>query len=584
MGVIHKLPEQLINQIAAGEVIERPASVVKELVENALDAGATRIDIEIEGGGQKKIVVKDNGQGMPPEDAALSIVRHATSKIKDAADLFKILTMGFRGEALASISAVSKMTLETKMNQPGVLEGTRLKIINEEIKNQEVAGLPGGTTITVEELFFNLPARLKFLKKDLTELSYISSQIQKFILAQPEISFSLSYHDKKVLSYEATSKPTLKNAIGEILGRDVEKKLLPLEMKTSEIEVTGFVADPTLTRATREDQYFFINRRAITSQTLLKAVSEAYRTFIPNGRHGIVVLHMQIDPAQVDVNVHPAKKEVRFKEETQIFQVVKSAIRQAIMNGGASPQFYNPIQSLPPTQTLPHTDGGGIKGGGYDGLPQVHLIHQNLKEQLSIIETRIPDPSFPRAIMQIYLTYILTEHEGQILLIDQHVAQERVLFDELKINYAQKNKTLSQSLLVPEIIELSASEVSVYKEFQNYFIDLGYEIELAGERAVRVLAVPLTLVKADQTKLIKDILSEIQTEARSEQMEQKIDKVLAMVACKASIKAGMPLDLREMQAAINALFQTQNPYTCPHGRPIVLPLEKMDLDKRFLRI
>jgi DNA mismatch repair protein MutL len=584
MGVIHKLPEQLINQIAAGEVIERPASVVKELVENALDAGATRIDIEIEGGGQKKIVVKDNGQGMPPEDAALSIVRHATSKIKDAADLFKILTMGFRGEALASISAVSKMTLETKINQPSVLEGIRLKIVNEEIKNQEVAGLPGGTTITVEELFFNLPARLKFLKKDLTELSYISSQIQKFILAQPEISFSLSYHDKKVLSYEATAKPTLKNAIGEILGRDVEKKLLPLEMKTSGMEVTGFVADPTLTRATREDQYFFINRRAITSPTLLKAVSEAYRTFIPNGRHGIVVLHMTIDPAQVDVNVHPAKKEVRFKEETQIFQVVKSAIRQAIMNGGASPQFYNPVQAPQPPQ-------GGVEffptlqGRVGVGPQEIYSQKNSLTEQLPMITSIDSTPqTFPRAIMQIYLTYILTEHNGQILLIDQHVAQERVLFDELKTNYAQKTKTISQSLLVPEIIELSVSEISVYKEFQNYFTDLGYEIELAGERAIRMLAVPLTLVKTDQTKLIKDILSEIQTEARSEQMEQKIDKVLAMVACKASIKAGMPLDLREMQAAINALFQTQNPYTCPHGRPIVLPLEKMDLDKRFLRI
>jgi DNA mismatch repair protein MutL len=327
MGVIHKLPDQLINQIAAGEVIERPASVVKELVENALDAGATRIDITVEGGGQRKIVVKDNGAGMPPEDAALSIVRHATSKIKDAEDLFRILTMGFRGEALASISAVSKMTLETKINQPDILEGTRLSIINEEIKNQEIAGLPGGTTITVEELFFNLPARLKFLKKDLTELAYISSQIQKFILARPEISFSLTYHDKKVLNYEATLKPTLKNAIGEILGRDIEKKLLPVEFETSELKITGFVGDPTLTKATREDQHFFINRRAITSPTLLKAVSEAYRTFVPNGRHAVVVLHIQISPAQVDVNVHPAKKEVRFKEETQIFQMVKSAIR-----------------------------------------------------------------------------------------------------------------------------------------------------------------------------------------------------------------------------------------------------------------
>jgi DNA mismatch repair protein MutL len=590
MGLIQKLPDQLINQIAAGEVIERPASVVKELVENAIDAGATRIEITIEGGGQKKISVKDNGAGMPPEDAALSIVRHATSKIKDAADLFKILTMGFRGEALASISAVSKMTLETKMNQPGILEGTRLKIVNEEIKNQETAGLPGGTTVTVEELFFNLPARLKFLKKDLTELSYISSQVQKFILAHPEISFSLTYHEKKVLSYEATAKPTLKNSIGEILGREVEKKLLPVEMKTSEIEVTGFVADPTLTRATREDQYFFINRRAITSPTLLKAVSEAYRTFIPNGRHGIVVLHMQLHPAQVDVNVHPAKKEVRFKEETQVFQVVKSAIRQAIMNGGASPQFYNPIQAPQPPE------GGAMffppfQGRVGEGPKEIFsrgssLTERSRSEQLPIMHSvdSTPALTLPRAIMQIYLTYILTEHDGQILLIDQHVAQERVLFDELKANYAQKAKILSQPLLVPEIMELSASEVSVYKEFQNYFTDLGYEIEMAGERAVRVLAVPLTLMKADQTKLIKDILSEIQIEARSEQMEQKIDKVLAMVACKASIKAGMPLDLREMQAAVNALFQTQNPYTCPHGRPIVLPLEKMDLDKRFLRI
>ncbi len=589
---IRLLSEELINQIAAGEVIERPANVVKELVENALDAGGTQIKIEVEEGGKALIRVSDNGSGMSAADIQMALKRHATSKIASVADLFKIQTLGFRGEALASIASVSKLTIQSKEQNSGNQPGNEVQVEGEKIKSEKEIVMNVGTTLTIKDLFYSIPVRQKFLKSDLTELGHISDWIQKFILANPSVGFELSHHGKQILHSPGYKEDPLKNAISSIFGPGVSKKLLPVELKTERMKVTGFIADPTETRSDRNAQLIFLNGRYIYNATIHKAIAESFNTFIPTHRHGIAILKIECHPAWVDVNVHPTKKEVRFQDGSEIYAFVKSALKQALIAAGAKRfEVGNFLSNQSGVGfTLPQLGTAFNLGGTSTSLSDPeNAIH----EQPSLIEEPLNQTSgssdLPFQILgQIYKTYVLMLYQNQLLVVDQHVAQERVIFDGLMATLP--TQVISQQLLLPEILNLTPSEDAVLKENLDHLKQLGFGIEVLDSRRYRLTAVPQLILnpvygKTIQTEaLLRDILSELAQSGKSNQDNQIQENILKTVACKASIKAGMDLELVEMQVLVSDLLKTQNPYTCPHGRPIIISVDEQELGKRFKRI
>lgn len=549
---IQVLPEELINKIAAGEVVERPASVVKELVENAIDAGASQIIVEVDEAGKKLIRVADNGRGLTEAEIKLALQRHATSKLAVYDDLFNIRTLGFRGEALPSIAAVSKMKIE---------------------RNPAGRGL----TVTVRDLFHNTPVRRKFLKANSTELGHCGQVIAKYALAYPGIAFRFSSDGKPLLTSGGTGK--LADAILSVYGADILKGLVEVGAEFEGGQVTGLVSRPTVTRVDKNYEDFFVNGRFIKNFLLNRALEEAYRTLIPQGRYPVAVIFIAIDPQQVDVNIHPAKREVKFARNQLVMAGVREAVKKAlgdqeIRGSEGEYQKYRETEGREwkPEMMEPFFS---INNHGSTSLATSQLTMNNGIMEINISSIQ---PLFP--IYQLMLTYIVATDGAGLVLIDQHAAHERVIFDRI----SQKSEVQSrQSLLIPETMEFGAKEALILKDNSSYLSELGFELEEFGEHSFILRAIPAVSIKTLPKQLLIDLASEMEAIGKGVQMEVKKENIRKLVACHSAIKAGDKLTQAEMNQLIRDLYVTQNPLTCPHGRPTMVQISPEELAKRFGR-
>jgi DNA mismatch repair protein MutL len=606
-NIIAVLDEHTANRIAAGEVIERPASVVKELVENAIDAGATQIRVMLEDGGKELIKVIDNGVGMTRDDVVVAFQRHATSKITNAEDLFAICTLGFRGEALPSIASVSMTEVVTKHESESA--ATRIEIEAGTITNLESVGAPQGTTISVHRLFFNTPARLKFLRGAQTELSHITELMGRFALSYPHISFRLMHGTKEVISVTGTGEVI--GAAAAVFGRDAAKQLVPVKFELPSLKVWGFISKPSFTRANRAHQVFFVNRRCVRNKTLTQAADQSYRDLIIQpGRYPILILFIDIDPGLVDVNVHPTKAEVKFSSDHEVHSALSKAIRDALMSGGAIPTITEGHEAMRPMIADRHDappQGFLLPPEESDvaAFRQAMLRRSESSEQTGFAdpfdwnrgsqsirppvapspEAELPTPvrlRNARVIGQARNMYILAECEDGVLIIDQHIAHERILFEQLTKS-KDDGRAVMQGLVIPITLELSRREGLVVGERLDDLRNIGFDIEVFGRDAFVVRAVPAQSKTQNPEQLLRDIIAELVDVSVTRHLMVRPEQVLITTSCKLAIKAGDPLTMPEMDDLIRRLIACDNPFVCPHGRPIIISLTNWELDRKFKR-
>ena len=569
MGRIKQLSKHLINQIAAGEVIERPASVVKELVENSVDAGASKISVEISNE-CRDIRVADNGSGIHPDDILLAFSKHATSKISTDEDLFDIHTLGFRGEALSSIISIAKLTCTTRTKD--FETGTKVKCENSEVKKVET-GCAVGTIMEVKDLFYNIPARLKFLKNSNTEFSYIQELVQSIAIANPQTAFELKKNGKTVLKTSGNNE--LKYTLKELFSNTVTDNLKEV-LKTdnlSGMKISGYVSTPDFTRSSKKDFHIYINSRTVKCPIFMKAIDMAYKNLIASGKYPFVVLNLEMPPADVDVNVHPTKKEVRYKNTNMVFNFIMTAIIGGLSNykEQSRPSFTQQLQperseniisfkpSEPPVIFNKDADEIFIKDtpSQKPSIPQ--FIQTEQKQIFKPAETKLPEPE-ENIVGQYKNTYILVEKEDGLEIIDQHIAEERYIYEKLK---SEKN-IVSQLLFVSDVLTVSATEAELIKENLDKFERFGYGIEFTGDTELIFRKVPQLIAKANPQEILSDILENIESD-----IDGLEEKILITTSCKASVKAGQKLSTWQMQEIIKKWRTTKMPYTCPHGRPIV---------------
>ena len=711
MGKIVLLDELTINQIAAGEVIERPASVVKELVENSIDAGADKITVEIQNGGISKIRIIDNGSGISKDDMEFAFERHATSKIRNADDLETVKSMGFRGEALASIAAIANIEMISKTESDEI--GNRIVVEGGRILEREETASQLGTTITVSNLFFNTPVRYKFLKKDFTEAGYIEDAVTRIALANPNIAIKLINGSKTII--QTTGNGDIKSVIYNIYGKEVAEGLLPVEYEYEDIKVQGVVGKPEIARGNRSYQLFFVNKRYIKDKTLSASAEQAFKGLLTIGKYGFLVLNVDIEPKKIDVNVHPTKLEIRWAEEQKVFKAVYHAIREGLLKGDLIsepekeikeeikeeikteneienkeeivedaeknveeenfkpqtmriPSFINmfkkkdididveediPLDTentiqelynkkngienivteevqedkteeeevtkeefkLPTEEQLdkaaaiismqknmeessrvdeeskPQFDEMYIKAFGK--LPEkeieskkeeVESLKLNLTENISVFEndevySRIPAYKYIGAL---FSTYIVIEIKEDIYIIDQHAAHERIMYEKVKKNFYSESEKDSQIMLLPDIITLSHKEKEIVKENTEIFKKAGFIFEEFGDNTIRLIGVPSLCMELDTKELFLQLLDEIDTVAITATQEKE-DKFISTVACKAAVKANTSLNKEEVDNLMRKLLILPNPFTCPHGRPTAIKMSKYDIERKFSR-
>lgn len=591
------LDEHTANRIAAGEVIERPASVVKELVENSIDAGATQIRIFLEDGGRELIRVADNGVGMTREDAVVSLQRHATSKIRSADDLFSIRTLGFRGEALPSIASVSLFEMVTK--HAGESAGTKLEAEAGTITNLESVGAPQGTTVTVRKLFFNTPARLKFMRGAQTELSHIVELVGRLSIAHPNVGFRLTHGDRDLLVVSGDGNS--ESAVVSVYGRDVAKELVRIGFESPGLKVGGYVSRPEFTRANRTLQVFFVNRRPVRNKALTHAVDQAYRDLIvQQGRYPAVIVMVDIDPDLVDVNVHPTKAEVKFSREQDVHHAVYHAVRDALMSGGAaasaavvSELSIKPRQDVSAQGVLIDSAreesrtavlDAVLRGSAsqVDGDPfEWGAVVASTGTETELVPQSVCIGEF-KVVGQIRNMYIAAESADGVLIVDQHVAHERIIYDRLVLARAESGAPM-QGLVIPITLSLSRRESVVVGERLDDLRSVGFDIEPFGGDTFIVRAVPAGEGGQWSERLLRDIIDELVEVTVARHIIAPPDQVLITTACKMAIKAGDSLTLEEMHDLLARLFATSNPFICPHGRPIIITISNRDLDRRFKR-
>lgn len=604
MGRIKQLSKNLINQIAAGEVIERPASVVKELMENSVDAGATRISVEINND-CRDIRVADNGSGIHPDDIMLAFSKHATSKLQEDEDLFDIHTLGFRGEALASIISISKLTCTTRTKD--FETGTKVKCENSEVTKVET-GCAVGTIMDIKDLFYNVPVRLKFLKNANTEFSYIQEIVQSIALSHPEVSVELKKFGKTVL--KTTGQNNLTQTIKEVFSSDVTNNLKEV-LKTDELsglKISGFVSTPDYTRSSKKNYHIYINSRSVKCPVFQKAIDMVYKHLTANNKYPFVVLNLEIPPHDVDVNVHPTKKEVRYKNPNQIFNFIYSAVEAGLSNyveSGYTPiasrNSFNPVQpsvgDVSSSEVIPFPsksnhdfyvdkDSDTMFISDVD-MKRLETQNSNTfskqnSETYTANQQQIFAPSEHKPVLepsekiigQYHDTYILIDNDEGLEIVDQHIAEERYIYEKLK---SEKN-IISQMLFVSDVIEISASEASLIKEHIAKFERFGYGIEFLSDNEIIFRKVPQLLSKVNPKEIIADILDNI--EGNIDNLEEKI---LITTACKASVKANTKLTIWQMEEIIKKWRTTKMPYTCPHGRPISKIIPHKELAGFFQR-
>ena len=615
---IQVLAEDVAAKIAAGEVIERPVSVVKELVENALDAEATDIRVEIREGGQRMIRVADNGAGMPAADVETAFQRHATSKVREAEDLFHIHTLGFRGEALPSIAAVSRVTLVTRTRDETV--GTRLRLEGGRLVERASVGAPAGTVLTVENLFFNTPARLKFLKSATAEAGQVHTLLQHLALAYPDVRFALVSDGRTVFQHTGGD---LRDSLTTIYGVEVGRQMLPVAGEagseddldsldlgeTGRVTVQGYVSPPAVSRANRAHMTFIVNGRWVQDRSLQVAVTEAYHTLLMVGRFPISVLHIGLPPEEVDVNVHPAKAEIRFRDGRAVFSLVQHAVRDALLSQAPIPQFggapswddspsaergqwFDPTASATGPLTWPTPDQAEDRAG-WTGERSFEVA-PGAADAPSATPPPV-EPALPltvagggklpmlRVLGQVGQAYIIAEGPDGLYLIDQHAAHERVLYEEF-LQAHGRAEVGRQALLAPLPLDLTPGEAALLGEQAERLDALGFSLEPFGPQTVLVRAVPTILRQADPRQAIRDILAHV-GEGRRNPVETDIEAALLRAVCKtAAIKAGQTLSMAEMQALIRQLEASSSPRTCPHGRPTMIHLSPTFLAREFGRL
>lgn len=667
MGRIHVLSETVANQIAAGEVVERPSSVVKEMLENSLDAAATRIKIVVEAGGKKLIQITDNGCGMVRDDAMLAFERHATSKIKKAEDLLSVATLGFRGEALPSIASVSRLRLETRAQEEE--SGTVVEINGGRIARVEEAGLPAGTSITVRDLFYNVPARKKFLKSESTELSHIASLVTHYALAHPEKHFEL--HSSTNAMLVAPPVAGYSERVYQVFGKETLDQLIPVASRQAleriglpqpppwrrkevldeedeaakdpgEMRIHGFVSKPEIQKLNRNSIFIFVNGRLIRDRLVQHALTEAYRNIIPPTVYPVVLLFLELPVAEVDVNVHPSKTEVRFRQQTVMHDFVRDTVRAALMKARPVPQFVAEMrahatasQALTPgaqpwepstaatVQELASVDfalhaplpppiserlqfDGGIAVQANAAIPVARGLENapllpSQAERIPAPNEIIPndgcapaldvadaEPSLSslatlRPLGQIRNSFILAVNEDGLWIIDQHVAHERVLFERL-LKQRATQKIESQRMLMPIALELSPAQQAVFTEISDELQHNGFEVEPFGARSVAVKIAPAGIEASAVERMLHELLDQFSREEQSLNLEKIRTRIAASIACHAAIKVNMPLEQNKMEWLLAELAKTDHPMSCPHGRPVVLRYSVKDIQKAFKRI
>ncbi len=589
MSRIHILPDILCNKIAAGEVVQRPASVVKELVENAIDAEATRIEITIMNGGRDLIQVIDDGVGLDQEELGLALERHATSKIAEIEDLFRIRTMGFRGEALPSIASVSMMELVSRARDS---EGAFcLEVQAGKSGDVQPIAWESGTRITVKNLFFNVPARLKFLKAKRTELNHIIDRVKPLALIYPEIAFKL-VADKKVVFDLRVGTP--QERVAAVFGNEYGEKVIPVDESRGNIKVTGFIGNLDLVRVARGEQYLSINNRPISDRLINNAVYQAYKSLIQRGEFPFYCLNISVPLNEVDVNVHPTKTEVKFNDEWRVYHVVKETVENGlrqtlkVMPGFQNRPAPSPLFAPSETQT-PQTSFVVPRGGQQSSdMPQRSQEESDIllkARQFSQVLDRDPVEIKPERqsggfIWQVHNKYILSQINNGIAIIDQHVAHERILYEEA-LRDMDENKGTSQQLLFPETKEFSADDYNVLVDIIPSLNTLGFRLREFGPHTVLVEAVPTGMRGGSEGAILKEIIDYYRENRVFDYSPSK--RLAASYSCKAAVKAGDPLTEEEMRVLVDQLFATENPFYCPHGRPIIINLSIDELDKRFER-
>jgi len=591
MTKIQKLDQDLINKIAAGEVVERPASVVKELVENSIDAGADQISIDLDKGGMDLIVIADNGSGMNKEDAELAIERHATSKIAKLEDLFNIQTMGFRGEALASISSVSQFSLETK-TQEGI-EGTKLEIRDGKLEISP-CGCPAGTKITIKNLFYNVPARKKFLKTPLTEYNHILEIITAFGLIHPQISFKLTHNKSLVLNLPKAV--TWLDRVKQVLGQDVAKELIEIKQPGT-IEILGFIGKPQIARQNRKSQFVFVNNRYISDYLIAKAVKEAYGSLIPRELNPVFVLSIKVPPKLVDVNVHPRKAEVKFSNASEVYSAVMQTVQKFLAKNMTVAQYQVEQPSgkrytlKPQTENVEYKPSVGYQSHFQNIRPQAGTLSQAVEFSRQILKDDFVEQEDKQNIGdwkllgQIHQAYLLVEAPQAILIIDQHAAAERLMYERFKSEYA-KAGIKSQKLLLPLTLELSHREVAILNQSLEFLKNLGFDIEIFGGNTFVVNAVPQELDKLDVKQTLMGLINDLEEEdfMSAKSVEDKKDLVIKYASCRAAVKFQDKLELEEQIKLLQDVRATMDVInTCPHGRPFIMELTMDQLAKNFKR-
>lgn len=626
MQKIQVLDPQEANQIAAGEVVERPVSVVKELVENSLDAGAQQIEIIVEGNGVPLIRVCDDGCGISPEDLSQAVLRHATSKIRHIEDLNELHTLGFRGEALPSIASVSRLDI-TSRPIDSVL-GMTLKLIGGEQSVLQEAGCPPGTTITVEDLFFNTPARRKFLKSQNTEFGLISEMLGRLALARPDVSFTLK-HPKQVV-FQTPGRGKLLESIAAIYGQKLARQLIPLSCSKDEWSLEGFISPPDLVRSTRQEEVFIVNGRIIRSKLMSRAISEGYHTLIPNRLYPVIVLQLMLPPHQYDVNVHPTKMEIRFQKEKELSQFITENVRKTLLASrpvahfehlsaksaqasAASPHFsqYSPNDATHsstdfstgrPSQSklfFPDQSNNKVQEASHPFTPQPsenlikREIQTNTETQDKLFSLQNSDSTPLRAedvhplltyhpLGQVLGTYIIAANDESLVIIDQHASHERINYERL-LKEHQHHLGASQTILVPTPLDFSPIEEQALLENLPYLTNMGFILEHFGGRTYLLRGVPAYSGHYSGEELLRQFLEEVVFKQNQPTFDELLREWIYMLACKESIKAKDKLSLLEMQELLVQLSKTENPYTCPHGRPTIIKLTRNDLEKRFYR-
>ena len=581
-GKIRVLPDHVSQVIAAGEVVERPASVVKELMENAIDAGSSEITVELKAGGLQLIRVIDRGEGMDREDVPLALQRYATSKIRGAEDLYAIHTLGFRGEALPSIAQVSKMTLLTRTHDS--LSGTKLIYEGGKIRGISEIGCPIGTEVEVRSLFYNIPVKRKFLKSIRSELRHALYQFLRLSLSHPSISFRFVHDGRTLHEYLKTESPLVR--IEAIFGKEIYGHLKPIEFEDGEVRLSGFCSLPSFSKRNAEGFYFYVNQRFIKDRTVYKAILDGYRHILPNNQFPVVILFITLPASSVDVNVHPTKAEVKFKDPERVYQAVVAAIRAVLEGKESRSQPEEKAPTLAKEWFFQKGPFPPFPGQDTLSFPPA-LTRRESEETFMVREGRGAqwdvEKKWPYAVLgQIQGTYILCEGEGQLIFIDQHAAHERILFEKFKKAYESRSMS-SEKLLLPVLIELSAEESWILESAEEALKMVGFEIEPVGEKLFAIRSIPTFVDQKDPKEMVRGILDELSFSEKKGKGEEILHTILITLACHSAIRGNFPLKKEEMEKLMEHLASFHPSSTCPHGRPIffVLPLE--ELKRQFKR-